>query len=124
MRPSLLWIDSRAGLAVGIIVLAFAAWFSRLYALPVEVVIGIGLANLGFGLFSYSLWRRPHRPRALIRVLVVANASWAVLSAVAVVVAAPCASPFGLAHLLGECLFVGGLAILEWRNRESLLVAA
>jgi hypothetical protein len=34
------------------------------------------------------------------------------------------ASAFGLAHLVGEGLFVGGLAVLEWRRRERLLTAA
>jgi hypothetical protein len=33
------------------------------------------------------------------------------------------ASAFGLAHLLGEGLFVGGLAALEWRERERLRCA-
>jgi hypothetical protein len=30
------------------------------------------------------------------------------------------ASVFGVAHLAGEGLFVGGLAALEWRERERL----
>lgn len=34
------------------------------------------------------------------------------------------ASPFGLGHLVGEAIFVGGLAgLVEWRWREQLLTA-
>jgi len=33
------------------------------------------------------------------------------------------ASAFGLAHLIGEGVFVGGLAALEWGHRERLLDA-
>lgn len=34
------------------------------------------------------------------------------------------ASVFGLAQLAGEGLLVGGLAVLEWRARDRLVVAA
>lgn len=30
------------------------------------------------------------------------------------------ATVFGMAHLLGEAVFVGGLAVLEWRWRDRL----
>ena len=83
----------------------------------------MGVANLAYGAFSYSLARRASRPRALIVLLVVANASWALLCGLAAAHFAGQASAFGLAHLIGEGLFVGGLAVWEWRERESLLVA-
>ncbi len=52
--------------------------------------------------------------------LVVANLTWALLCLRWVFVFSQTASPFGLAHLLLEALFVGGLACLEWRWRELL----
>lgn len=123
-QRQLLWIDCSAGLTVGILVLSLSGWLSRLYALPVSLLLGMGLANVAYGAFSYSLARRPVRPRALLVLLVAANASWAVFCAITALIVAPYASPVGLATLLFESLFVGGLAALEWRNREALLLAA
>jgi hypothetical protein len=31
---------------------------------------------------------------------------------------------FGIGHLVGEAIFVGGLAGLQWRRRDQLLVRA
>jgi hypothetical protein len=56
----------------------------------------------------------------LIVALVVANATWAALCGLTAVILAWYASGFGIAHLVGECLVVGGLARLEWRYREAL----
>ncbi|MBL8962246.1 MAG: hypothetical protein JNJ98_20455 [Gemmatimonadetes bacterium] len=120
---SLLRIDSTAGLVVGVLVLLLSPWLSRLFALPLGFLVFTGAANLAYGSFSGSLARRSVRPRRLITVLVVANAAWAVLCLVSALTFARSASGFGLLHLVGEALFVGGLAMLEWRHRELLLVA-
>jgi hypothetical protein len=80
----------------------------------------MGAANLAFAAFSFSLARRPLRPRPLIVLLVAANATWAALCALAVVILAGRASAFGVAHLIAEGVFVGTLAALEWRHREHL----
>ena len=121
---SLLWIDCAGGLVVGILVLSFAHWLSALYALLVGFVVTMGTANLAYGTFSLYLARCALRPRALLLLLVVANISWAVLCAITAVVMATQASYFGLAHLLLESVYVGGLGALEWRHRSGLLVAA
>jgi hypothetical protein len=103
--------------------LSLSAWLSQLYGLPRGLLVAMGVANLGYGAFSFSLARRARRPRSLIVLLVVANATWAGLCGLAAVRFAGPASAFGLAHLVGEGLFVGGLAGLEWRQRTRLLVA-
>ena len=121
---NLLWFDCGAALLAGFLMLSLSAWLSDLYALPHGLLIGIGVANLCYGAFSFSLARRARRPRSLIVLLVVANATWAVLCVLAAVLLAGTASAFGLAQLVGEGLFVGGLATLEWTQRERLLVAA
>ena len=120
----LLWVDCSAGLLAGTLMLALSPWLARLYDLPHALLVGIGVANLAYGTFSFSLARRARRPRALVVTLVIANAAWAVLCIVAAVHFAGTASAFGLAQLAGEGLLVGGLAALEWRARERLLVAA
>lgn len=116
----LLWVDCGAALVAGVATLSLSGWLSQLYALPRELLLGMGAANVAYGAYSGALARRAHRPQALLIVLVAANATWAGLCALAALLLAGTASPFGLAHLIGEGLFVGGLAGLEWHQREQL----
>ena len=120
MLRHLLWIDSGAGLGAGVVVLALSGWLSEVYGLPRALLLGMGAANLAYGTYSGALARRARRPRGTLLLLVLANATWAGLCAVAAVRLADSASAFGLAHLAGEGLFVGGVAALEWRERERL----
>jgi hypothetical protein len=115
----LLWIDSGAGLGAGVVVLALSGWLTEVYGLPRALLLGMGAANLAYGTYSGALARRARRPRGMLLLLVLANATWAGLA----VRLAHAASAFGLAHLAGEGLFVGGLAALEWRERERLRCA-
>jgi hypothetical protein len=119
----LLWIDSGAGLLAGTGVLALSARLSDLYALPRPLLVAMGVANLAYGAYSGALASRARRPYGLIVLLVAANATWAGLCGLAAARFAGAATGFGLAHLLGEGLFVGGLAAVEWRVRARLLVA-
>jgi hypothetical protein len=121
---SLLWIDCSAGFLVGAFVLTLAPWLSELYALPLPFVRAMGVANVAYGCYSFSLARQAVRPPALITALVIANASWAVLCVVVAVLMASRASIIGLAQLLLEGVLVGGLAALEWKHRALLVGAA
>jgi predicted membrane-bound spermidine synthase len=120
-RYKLLRIDSLGALTVGLVMLLLSQWLSSWYALPRGFIIFMGLVNLAYGCYSFSLLVKIKRPLSLIVVLVIANLGWAVLCVLWAVIFAQSASPFGTIHLLGEALFVGGLAYLEWRNREFLL---
>ncbi len=124
LAKSLLWIDCIGGLTVGALVLAFSDWLSALYGLPVGLVTAMGAANLAYGGFSFSLARRAVRPRALLRLLVAANLTWAALCVVAAAVLATEASAYGLAQLLLEGAYVGGLGLLERKHLDALLTAA
>lgn len=117
----LLWVDSRAGLAVGAFTLLLSGPLSTLYGLPRTFLLVTGAANLLYG--SWSGWLRGQavRPPRLIAALVVANATWAVLCLVAVVIIGRLATFLGQATLLFEACFVGGLAVLEWRARGVLV---
>jgi hypothetical protein len=121
---NLLWVDCCAALLAGVVVLTLSEWLSQLYAVPRALLVSVAIVNMAYGTFSFSLARRPRRPRSLIVLLVVANATWAALCALAAMILAGTASAFGLAHFTGEGLFVGGLASLEWSQRERLLVAS
>jgi hypothetical protein len=117
LAPHVLIIDA------GVAVLSLSEWLSQLYALPGDILVGIGVVNLTYGAFSFSLAVRARRPRTLIVLLVVANATWGGLCVLTAAVLTGTASPLGLAHLVGEGVFVGGLARLEWSQREQLRTA-
>jgi hypothetical protein len=118
---NLLWVDCGAALLAGLAVLLLSGWLSQLYVLPRELLVAVGVVNLMYGTYSFSLARRSRRRRSLLVLLIVANATWAVLCALAAIVLSGRASAFGLAHFIGEGVFVGGLAVLEWSQRERLI---
>ena len=119
-RRHLLWIDCTAGGAVGALVLALHGWLSGLYGLPERFVFAMGIANLAYAAYSFSLARRRQRPEAAIRRLAGANVAWAAFLLAVVPAFAPQATAFGIATLVAEAAFVGGLGVVEWRNRARL----
>ncbi|PAP76435.1 hypothetical protein [Rubrivirga marina] len=119
----LLWIDCTAAGLAGAAMLALSGWLSALYALPQSFIVGLAVVNLLYGAFSFSLARRHRRPAGLVVLLALANLAWGVACWGFAVALAGVASPFGLAHLVGEGLFVGGMGALEWRWREQLRTA-
>lgn len=123
VRRHLLWVDGSAGLFVGAVVLLLCGWLSELYGLPYKLLFFIGVANVLYGSYSTSLAVRSVRPANLILLLVVANLTWAIGCMILAFTNGESVSLFGLAHLVGEGLFVGCLACLEWRWRELLRTA-
>jgi hypothetical protein len=116
----LLWFDSAAGATVGLIFVVFHGWLAALYGLPDNFVLFVGLANLAYASFSFSLAIRPSRPRAMFIALVTANIVWGVLCISWAVGYWHTATIFGIGHLALEALFVGGLGITEWLSRQHL----
>ena len=117
---NVLWVDCTAAAIAGATVLVFSGWLSHLHLLPQALLVFIGAANLAYGAYSFFLARRAVRPIILINVLVFANAAWAVVCLVLAAKFWGEASLWGIAHLVGEALFVGGLAALEWSQRQQL----
>jgi hypothetical protein len=120
MLRRLLWIDCAAGALAGVLVLTLSPWLSRLYGLPRALLLFIGTTNLLYASFSFSLARRGERPMSLIKLLVFANAAWVPVCLGLAVTFREAATVFGMGQLIGEALFVGGLAALEWRLRHQL----
>ncbi len=120
-KSNLLWIDSLGGLTVGIAMLLLLGWLTPLYKLPRGLILLIGAMNVLYGLYSLSLAVRGRRPKAFILLLIAANAVWALACVRWAAIYVREASILGFAHLSVEALFVGGLAVLEWKWREQLL---
>lgn len=115
----LLWMDSGAALVAGTVVLVVSGWLADLYGVPRGLLIGTAVVNLAYGVYSGSLVRELARGRSLprwrVELLVTANAAWAVVCVGLVVWFGGEARWFAWAHLLGEAVFVGALAVAEWR---------
>lgn len=116
----LLWVDCTAAALAGASVLALNGWLSGLTGLPRELLLVVGVVNLLYAAFSFSLARRPTRPPHLIRVLVAANLAWAAACVVAAAYFLGTATVFGVGQLAGEGVFVAALAGAEWRFRDRL----
>jgi hypothetical protein len=114
---SLLRLDSAAGLAVGTCVLLLAGFLSEWFQLPVNLLRITGAVNIAYGLYSGRLairaWRGLPPSRLSLKVLVVGNALWVPVCFTLALVTWPYASWLGSAHLIGEGIFVGVLAIVE-----------
>jgi hypothetical protein len=118
--PRLLWLDAGAAATAGALTLAVSSWLSALYRLPLALVVFIAVVNLLYGAYSFSLTQRRNRPAPWIQTLVAANLAWVGACLAMAWRYAGEASAFGLLHLIAEAVFVGGLALCEWRWRHRL----
>lgn len=118
--PRLLWLDAGAAAMAGLLALLASPWLSELYRLPPALVVFIAVVNLLYGACSFSLARRRYRSAAWVNALVAANLAWAVACLALAWRHAGEASVFAMLHLIGEAVFVGGLAACEWRWRHQL----
>jgi hypothetical protein len=114
-QSPLLWIDCTAGAVVGLLVIALSEWLSGLEGLPRAILLFTGVANLIYASYSFSLAVRSKRPMLSITLLVFANLAWVPVCLGLLVAFSGSVTTFGVAHLVGEAAFVGGLAVAEWR---------
>ncbi len=119
-RSRILWIDGIGGAVVGLVVLALHGWLASLYQLPIEFILFMGLINLLYGCYSLPLAFRKKRPLHLIIILIIGNLAWAALCFWWAYSFRETASIFGMIHLIGEGIYVGGLGLVEWRWRKYL----
>jgi len=111
----LLWFDCSAAAIAGTAMLALAGFLAPLFGLPRAVVVFTGIVNLVYGAFSFSLARQPSPAPGRVKLLVVANYSWAgVCLVMALYFAGPGSWP-GVSYMLAEGFFVALLATIEAR---------
>lgn len=114
---NVLHVDGSAGLAVGLVLFALAEWVSELYRLPLNIILFLASANILYGCYALALALSNQRSLMAIKVLSIANSVWVVICVAIVVLYVQTASPVGFLFIGGEALFVGVLAVYEWKNR-------
>jgi len=113
------WFDAASGLVVGVVVLALHEPIAALDQLPDSVVFWMGVANAGYASFGTALG--VFRRAWLAKLLVAANAAWALVCVAILVRYGGEATVFGWLHVGGEGLYVLGLAVVEWRHRDAMI---
>ena len=109
-------MDWIAGAVAGTLMLSLREWLAGLYALPGELLLAMGLANLAYAGGSFTLAMLSCGDRVpFLRVVAAANITWALLCSAWAIMWLGEASVFGMGQLLGEAVVVGGLGVLEWR---------
>jgi hypothetical protein len=117
----LLWVDAIAAGSAGVLLLMLRDWLAGWYGFALAQLWVMALVSLCYCAFGLFVLTRRELPLSLVRVLFTANFAWASVCAIAVPVLATSATIFGLAALLLEALFVGGLATLERRRWRALM---
>jgi hypothetical protein len=118
---TLLWVDCTAALLVGGLVVVFHGALHRIYLLPEPLVLFIGLANLAYGMYSFSLLRPGRATSRAVSLLVAGNLGWAAVCAALAVWFSGTASWLGVGLLSAEAAFVAALALFEWWYRGQIV---
>lgn len=121
---NLLWIDCTAAALAGAIVLVLGKWLSDLYALPPGLLFFMGIVNLLYACYSFTLAALIARRRSMITLLVAGNLAWALVCLGLGATFSGTATMFGVGILAAEAIFVGVLALFEWRYRDQLVATA
>lgn len=115
----ILLFDSLAGLSAGTLVLTFHEFLTTLYGVPSAGVLVIGATNLLYACYSGSLARQAYAGAGpgsrAINVLIAGNLLWAGICAILVAAWWSSASAIGLVMIAVEGVFVGALALVEYR---------
>ena len=120
-KRNILWLDCLGGLSVGAILLVLQQQIARWDGLPSHLVLVLAVANLTYGSFSLLVTLRRQRSANLVPVLAIANMLWFFVCGAIVAYYWPDISLFGIAHVLGEGVYVGCLGYTEWQWRRTLV---
>jgi hypothetical protein len=117
---AILFLDGGAACAAGLTVLLLREQFVRLHGFSSALELFLGAANVAYASYSgtlatrASLFARTPSRRA-IDVLITANLAWVAVCSAVLVTTWRSATPWGLAHVAFEAVFVFTLASLERR---------
>lgn len=115
----LLWLDACAGASAGVTLLALRSCLAPWFGVAVELVVFNAVANLAYASYSGTLATLAALgvtpPRRALTLLVAANAAWSCVCASLIARVWGTATVWGTGYLAFEALFVGALALAEYR---------
>lgn len=114
-----LWLDAVAGALAGVLLLTLRDRLAGVFGFPVELVLFNAAANLVYASYSGTLATltalRIAPPRRALTLLIVANTTWVAVCAAILSRVWSHGTVVGLGYVSLEALFVGALAVLEYR---------
>lgn len=114
-----LWVDAVAGALAGIVLLTWRDSIASVFGFPVELVWFNAAANLAYASYSGTLATLTALdiapPRRALTMLVTANASWVAVCMGILSQVWSRGTAVGLGYVALEALFVGALAVVEYR---------
>jgi len=118
--PALIRTDAIAGIVAGLVLFFGREVWSPLSGLSVAWFARLGIVGMCYGAFSGTITLlKAYRPNP-VWTLITANALYALFCLGLLFNKASELSALGVAHLLAEVLFVGGLALMEARSAKGL----
>lgn len=116
----LIWTDGLAALSVGVGMLPLRHFLADLLQLPLWLIVAQAVANLCYASYSLSLARRREKPVVMVRLLSIANMSYAFLAIGLLCYFYNTCSAWGVAFFVAEVVFIGGLGVLEWKKLKQI----
>ena len=121
IKTNILRIDGFGGLIVGMLVLLLHPFLADWYGIPENIVRMMGITNLVYGSYSHFLTKRCECSLKAIVFLVFANLIWTLICFFLWFILGEKMTTLGQIVVLGEGIYVGVLACLEWFWRSSLV---
>lgn len=107
--------------ATGLLLVSFPRSLATLMGVPGTLpLVLVGLFLLVFGIFVFGVSvAKPIRPSS-VKVVIWLDASWVVMSAVALVFLVPILSTIGIALIAGVAVWVAGMVYLQTKGLQQL----
>jgi hypothetical protein len=119
----ILWVDWMGAALVGVTVVMIHPWLARLYSLPDSLILALGIVNLAYGSYSFTLCMfQQFRTKYGVYCLIFANVAWLFVCIGLCIAYSRHANLIGMAQLLGEGVYVAALGVVEWSVRDSLIM--
>lgn len=115
----LLWLDTSLGTTNAVAWLLFPGFFAELLGLPESLILAIALVNAVYATGALALALQAAAPARLVRLLVLANWFWVVVSVVLLAWHFSDATAVGKVFLVLQVLGVGALAWGEGRQVQK-----
>lgn len=109
----ILWADFILGFVTAVAGLVLYKILTPFLGLPANLILVIAAVTLLYSIFAFYLARQNVPARGPLRILVIANWVWTVISVILLILFFSGATVFGALFLVLQVVVVGGLAWLE-----------